>query len=293
MRTSIICAGNLGAEFIKASVRHGHNVRLVASSDSKVKTLCSHLGIKCESNLSMFYKMMQEETLDLLFSIINPKLTPDWVLKIPKFGAFNYHDSLLPKHRGVHATAWALWCGDTEIGYSWHEMKPAVDSGDLLHQSVIPLDGTETSYIANLKVFTRVVREFSLVLNKLDRYVNGELSLVSQKTLPMSNQNVVGLHKASDKPSEFDRMIHPGTDSSADLLRKSRALNFGPTEPIFGSMLYPTPEGAIPCFVTDSINPTYTEKHFMPVICADDKIIFLELGLNASLASNIKDVIQN
>src|SRR5690349_1990854 len=39
-------------------------------------------------------------------------IIPADVLAVPRLGAINSHDSLLPRHRGLNATGWALRDGD-------------------------------------------------------------------------------------------------------------------------------------------------------------------------------------
>lgn len=51
----------------------------------------------------------------------------------------NYHDSLLPDYKGVWATAWSLYRGATQTGYTFHIIEPALDAGPILLQRSIPI----------------------------------------------------------------------------------------------------------------------------------------------------------
>lgn len=57
--------------------------------------------------------------------------------------AVNYHDSLLPRHRGVLATSFSLYAGDSTTGYSFHRIDESVDGGPILTQGEIPVGASE------------------------------------------------------------------------------------------------------------------------------------------------------
>jgi len=59
---------------------------------------------------------------------------PPEVLEIPRFGAINYHPSLLPRYRGPNPLAWTLRNGDSRFGVTWHRMGPQFDGGPILAQ---------------------------------------------------------------------------------------------------------------------------------------------------------------
>jgi len=52
----------------------------------------------------------------------------------------NYHDSLLPKYRGTHSTAFSLYYGEKTTGYTFHYMDENFDSGNIIAQGHIPVD---------------------------------------------------------------------------------------------------------------------------------------------------------
>jgi hypothetical protein len=52
----------------------------------------------------------------------------------------NGHDGLLPDYRGLYATAWSLYRGDGETGFTYHVMNEKVDGGNILLEDRIPVD---------------------------------------------------------------------------------------------------------------------------------------------------------
>ena len=57
----------------------------------------------------------------------------------------NYHNALLPKHRGVNAHIWAIWENDKKSGISWHLVDSGIDTGKILIQKTIKLDENTTA----------------------------------------------------------------------------------------------------------------------------------------------------
>lgn len=44
----------------------------------------------------------------------------------------NYHNALLPRHRGLNAAMWAIYNGDKYTGVCWHLVESGIDTGDIL-----------------------------------------------------------------------------------------------------------------------------------------------------------------
>jgi methionyl-tRNA formyltransferase len=51
----------------------------------------------------------------------------------------NYHTGLLPAYRGLRSTAWSLYRGEPETGFSYHLMEEGIDEGAILVQGSIPV----------------------------------------------------------------------------------------------------------------------------------------------------------
>ena len=78
--------------------------------------------------------MLEKTSFDFLFSIVNSQILFPSLLKLPREFAINFHDALLPKYAGVHATSWAIFNQEKTHGITWHVMSEIVDSGDILKQ---------------------------------------------------------------------------------------------------------------------------------------------------------------
>lgn len=115
---------------------------------SAVKQAASALGIT----------VLEPERLDPAFRERVRSLAPEILVVVaygrifrPEFlslfprGAINLHPSLLPRHRGPTPIPATILAGDTEGGVTIQRVAAAVDSGAILAQERVALDGTEST----------------------------------------------------------------------------------------------------------------------------------------------------
>jgi methionyl-tRNA formyltransferase len=72
------------------------------------------------------------------------QIVPPAILDLGK-GALNVHPSLLPRHRGATPIPAAILGGDQATGVTVIRMDAGIDTGPIVAQERIPLDGTETT----------------------------------------------------------------------------------------------------------------------------------------------------
>lgn len=81
---------------------------------------------------------------DLIVSGGFPWRIPADVLALPRLGAINFHDALLPRHRGPNATGWVFRLDDRETGITIHRMTAEFDGGAILAQARVPVGDDDT-----------------------------------------------------------------------------------------------------------------------------------------------------
>jgi methionyl-tRNA formyltransferase len=81
---------------------------------------------------------------DLIVVIAYGKIIPQTILDIPTYGCINVHASLLPKYRGAACLNAPILNGDIETGVTIMKMEAGLDTGPILRQSKMALNGKET-----------------------------------------------------------------------------------------------------------------------------------------------------
>lgn len=74
----------------------------------------------------------------LVLSANNAIIFPAKIVEMENLRILNYHNSLLPAHRGMHAEAWTIFAGEPLAGISWHEVDKGIDTGPLVAQKSLP-----------------------------------------------------------------------------------------------------------------------------------------------------------
>ena len=82
---------------------------------------------------------------DLLVSFAYGKIFGPKFLALFPLGGINIHPSLLPKYRGPAPIPAAILNRESETGITIQRLAAEMDSGDVLAQEVLPLDGRETA----------------------------------------------------------------------------------------------------------------------------------------------------
>jgi methionyl-tRNA formyltransferase len=82
---------------------------------------------------------------DLLVLADYGQIVPIELLDLPRHGALNLHPSLLPRWRGASPIPAAILAGDTVTGVTLMRMDAGLDSGPIIAQTTVGLNGTETA----------------------------------------------------------------------------------------------------------------------------------------------------
>jgi methionyl-tRNA formyltransferase len=113
---------------------------------------------------------------DLLVLADYGQIVPAALLGV-RLGALNFHPSLLPRHRGSTPIPAAILAGDLETGVSLMRMDEGLDTGPILDQERVALDGTETTPALE-EALEQVAA--GLLDRNLGRWIRGQLEPRSQ-----------------------------------------------------------------------------------------------------------------
>lgn len=166
-RCFVIGEGSLTLECIKILWEEHHDVLGVISSDKEVLQWAQQSKLPFYKPDDGFYAILSQQPFDYLFSIVNPTILSNRILALPTQCAINYHDAPLPRYAGVHATTWALLNREKEHGVTWHVMAEKVDAGNILQQSLFPVEQNETAFTLNIKCYETAIKSFEKLITEL------------------------------------------------------------------------------------------------------------------------------
>lgn len=114
---------------------------------------------------------------DIMVTCAYGQILSTEILTLTKYGVINIHASLLPKYRGSSPVQWALVMGETEVGITTMQTAYEVDSGDILLQKSIQLQGFENTEEV-LDMLSPIGGE--LIVETLDLINKGEAKFTKQ-----------------------------------------------------------------------------------------------------------------
>ena len=112
--------------------------------------------------------------------IVAFRMLPEVVWKMPSFGTFNLHGSLLPRYRGAAPLNWSIINGDTETGVTTFLIKQEIDTGNILFQEKIEISPDMT--VGELHDALMVIGA-ELVLKTVDAIAEGNFQPLPQDSL--------------------------------------------------------------------------------------------------------------
>ena len=90
------------------------------------------------------------------------RMLPEAVWKMPKYGTFNLHASLLPQYRGAAPINWAIINGETQTGVTTFFLQHEIDTGHIIFQEEIAIAPSETAgtlYVKLMYLGAQVLRK--------------------------------------------------------------------------------------------------------------------------------------
>lgn len=124
---------------------------------------------------------------NIIFSVANHQILSAALLARFAYGV-NYHNSLLPRYRGIGATSLSLYHQQTHTGFTFHILTEGLDAGNVLIQDAVPVDRREGWYAHEWKkvllAATRVPELLTLITSRsAGTPQHGEASSYSCKAL--------------------------------------------------------------------------------------------------------------
>lgn len=185
----------------------------------RVARACFH---HCLAASGRWIPMIDPEQPTLVVSARNSLIFPPSMTKNENLTIVNFHDSLLPRHRGRNAPAWAIFEQDKVAGVTWHLVTDMVDVGPVLSQVAVPMPPRATAIDLTRQLIDLGIESFRHLLPLLlDGSARAHAALPGDGLEP-------SYHRGSEKPNGG----LPDPAWTADKLEAfERAMNYGGLDP--------------------------------------------------------------
>lgn len=115
-----------------------------------------------------------------LFIVVAFRMLPKEVWKMPRFGTFNLHASLLPQYRGAAPINWAIINGEKMTGVTTFMIDEQIDTGHIILQEQVKIEPDDCAGTLHDKLMETGSR---LVVRSVDQIINGTAQLKRQSSL--------------------------------------------------------------------------------------------------------------
>lgn len=137
----------------------------VESLSKKENIEYSYVDLRKDSEV---LKKLLAMKIKFLISVNYRFILPEEIIKKAEF-PLNLHGSLLPKYRGRTPHVWAIINGEKQSGITCHLMDKTVDSGDIYHQEIVPIEVNDTGASLIEKFVTLYPKCLMETLEKISR----------------------------------------------------------------------------------------------------------------------------
>lgn len=216
-------------------------------------------------------------TPDFIVVIAYGQILNEEVLDIPKVACINVHASLLPKYRGSACLQAPILNGDRETGVTIMLMDKGLDTGDILRQEKINLDGTETLEIVHDKLTELGA---SILGDTLINFADGKITPTKQ------DEGLTSYVKIIDKK---DGQIDWNSDAKV-IERKIRAFTPWPGTFTYldGKLVKIIKARVIENNSSTVVGQIFSENKELLVKCGQNALLILELQLEGKKATDSK-----
>ena len=244
--------------------------------NTPVKKAALLLGLKVlqPKKINNIAKEIAELEPDFIVVIAYGQILKKSILEIPKIACVNVHASLLPKYRGASCLQAPILNGDSETGVSIMLMDEGLDTGDILKQERINLEGNETLEFLH---DTLSYLGASILADTLDSFAQGKIK-------PQKQDDTLSSYvKTIDKK---DGKIN-WNEGAIEIDRKIRAFNPWPgTYGLLDSKIVKIKRAKVDInkHPEKKIGEIFEENKELLVKCGQNSLVILELQLEGKKA---------
>lgn len=146
----------------------GHKIVALISTAPRSQDWAAQKGIPLLQSQKDLVSTSSAQSFDWLLSIANLQIVADTVLALPKQGAINFHDGLLPRFSGLNTPSWSIMEGSPQHGVTWHFLTSGIDEGDIVAQQSFAVAADESVLTLNAKCLEAGMASFSDLIDRID-----------------------------------------------------------------------------------------------------------------------------
>lgn len=177
----ILNAGYDIAGVITAPDKPAGRGRKLQESAVKTFAVSKELPVLQPTNLKSPEFLVQLQALQHNVQVVVAfRMLPVQVWKMPEYGTFNLHASLLPQYRGAAPINWAIIRGETTTGVTTFFIDEKIDTGEIILNKEVPIEIGENAGKLHDKLMDAGT---SLVLDTLEQIKNGQVSTRKQNEI--------------------------------------------------------------------------------------------------------------
>lgn len=215
-------------EPLKKIINTNHKIIAIVSQPDKknkrgnkvVFSPVKDFAIKNNINLYQYNKIREEglEELksmnaDIMVTCAYGQILSNELLSMTKFGVINIHSSLLPKYRGSSPVQWAIINGENEIGITIMKTALSLDSGDIILQKSMSLNGNENTSEALEKLSflgaDLIVKALDLIETGKAKYIRQNENEMTYYPMLKKNDGEIDFSKSALEIKNFIRGMNP------------------------------------------------------------------------------------
>lgn len=154
------------------------------------------------------YKILKKIIPDVIFASFTGLIFSEKIIKIAKYGCFNFHNADLPNNRGRGAPIFSLMQRKKITAMTLHWITPRIDRGPIIDQEFFKIekeDDIKRLYLkhnfALLKILKRQIKNIKykkikskpqkLIDKKIDKWIEGKTDLISFKKMEFNQINAI------------------------------------------------------------------------------------------------------
>lgn len=141
MRIAVLGSGEFVAEIARLIYDSGvHTLAAIGYAPETEAKSASLIALAEQAAVPTITRPSQLDDIsaDLVYLHSYPTLIPEEILS--RHRILNVHYAPLPRYRGFHGLVWSIINGESQLGYTIHEVAAGIDNGPIYYQHLFSID---------------------------------------------------------------------------------------------------------------------------------------------------------